>query len=65
MKNKHELLIRALILATLLVSGIAQVQDGEAQSPLDPTGTLATVANDLWPSDRRSVCQISAKRSRR
>jgi hypothetical protein len=44
MKRKRILLVGALILATILANGIAMAQDGGAQIPLDPAGTLTTAA---------------------
>jgi hypothetical protein len=43
MKRKRFLLIGALILATLLVSGIALAREGEPESPADPQGAAETL----------------------
>jgi hypothetical protein len=45
MKRKQFLLVGALILATLLVSGIALAQDGGSQIPLDPAEDLTTATS--------------------
>ena len=58
-RKQISILVRALILATLLVSGIAQAQDGGAQSPSDPAGAapgpmLAGNTSSMAPSASRT-----------